>query len=37
MIPRIMSELETDGAPMWLVAAIAFTIIEWNAEHFFSR
>ena len=35
MVSRIMSKLETDGAPMWLVAAsIALAIVERNAKHF---
>ena len=37
MIPRIVTKLETYGAPMWLVAAIAFVIIERNAKHFFDN
>ena len=34
MIPRIMSKLETDGTPMRLVAAVAFTVVKGNAKHF---
>jgi hypothetical protein len=34
MIPRVMSELKTDGTAMRLIACIAFTVIEVNAKHF---
>ena len=37
MIPRIMSKLETDGTPMRLIAAIAFTVVKGNAKHFECR
>ena len=35
MLSTIVTKLEADGTPMWLVAwSFTFSIVECNAEHF---
>ena len=34
MVPRIMTKLEANGTPMWMVAPIAFTVVEGYTKLF---